>query len=78
MGRAYYNFEPRHGGPSVVAGHELAVTLLGGHWGSRGFAPHGFRTMENAVSHLWSIPSLRRVLELDHRQGVQILLRFSP
>jgi hypothetical protein len=62
-----------------VAGYELAVLLLGGSWGSRGLAPHGFRTVEDAVNHLWSIPSLRRYLELDRRRdGVQIPLRFFP
>ena len=68
-GRVYYAFERRHGGPSVVAGYELAVLLLGGSLGSRGLAPHGFRTVEDAVNHMWGIPSLRRYLELDRRRA---------
>jgi hypothetical protein len=72
-----YAFVPRHGGPSVVAGYELAVLLLGGSWGSRGLAPHGFQTVEDAINHLCGLPSLRRLLELDRRRdGVQIPVRF--
>ena len=62
-----------------MAGYELAVALLGGNWGARGCAPYGFRTVEDAVNHLWSVPSLSRYLELDRRrEGVQIPIRFSP
>jgi hypothetical protein len=56
---------------------ELAVLLLGGSWGSRGLAPHGFQTVEDAINHLCGLPSLRRLLELDRRRdGVQIPVRF--
>ena len=55
------------------------MLLLGGSWGSRGLGAHGFRTMEDAVNHLWSLSSLRSYLELDRRrEGVQIPIRFFP
>ena len=62
-GRRYYAFLPRHGGPAVVAGAELAVRELGGHWGARGRAPRGFSELEHALNYLalecpgWAVDS---------------------
>ena len=62
-GKRYYAFLPRHGGPAVVAGAELAVRELGGPWGAQGRAPLGFRELEHALNYLalecpgWAIDS---------------------
>ena len=73
-----YAFEPHHGGPSVAAGFELAVALLGGKWGSRGYASKGFRPLEDALNHLSGLPRVRAPLEEDDCAGVQLPVRFAP
>ena len=60
-GKRYYAFLPQHGGPAVVAGHELALHELDGSWVGHGRIPCGFESLEEALNHLaqecpgWSI-----------------------
>ena len=60
----------------MVAGYELAVTLLGGSWGARGLAPRGFRTFEDAANYLCGLPHVGGAWAADTEDGVQLPVRF--
>ena len=60
----------------MVAGYELAVTLLGGNWGARGVAPRGFRSFEDAANHLLSLPRVWALQALDDAGVRQLPVLF--
>ena len=51
-GRMYYLLEPRHGfaEPTIAAGQSVTLGALGGHWNSKGLAPTGYGSLEDAVN----------------------------
>ena len=76
-GRRYYAFELRHGGPAVVAGYPLASALLDGNWGSRGWAPRGFATAEDAVNFLASRSQQTAASSIDRSRHRSVPIWFE-
>ena len=60
-GKRYYVFDIHHGGPLVVCGKDEVLRILGGSFVSRGKAPKGFATLEEAVAeHRRAWPRVRQ------------------